>query len=138
MDKIKSLFTNLEDKTAEYKKEDIEKGKLMAVLSYIGILVVIPYFAEKENKFVRFHAIQGLNLLLINLIVSVASFALAVIATIIFLIPILGWIIGFVLYAVIGLIPVGLFILDVLGVVYVLQGNAKEIPIVNKFKLIKE
>ena len=69
MDKIKSLFTNLEDKTAEYKKEDIEKGKLMAVLSYIGILVVIPYFAEKENKFVRFHAIQGLNLLLINLIV---------------------------------------------------------------------
>lgn len=138
MDKIKSLFTNLEDKTAEYKKEDIEKGKLMAVLSYIGILVVIPYFAEKENKFVRFHAIQGLNLLLINLIVSVASFALAVIATIIFLIPILGWIIGFVLYAVIGLIPVGLFILDVLGVVYVLQGNAKEIPIVNKIKLIKE
>lgn len=138
MDKIKSLFTNLEDKTAEYKKEDIEKGKLMAVLSYIGILVVIPYFAEKENKFVRFHAIQGLNLLLINLIVSVASFALAVIATIIFLIPILGWIIGFVLYAVIGLIPVGLFVLDVLGVVYVLQGNAKEIPIVNKIKLIKE
>lgn len=138
MDKIKGLFTNLQDKTADYSKEEIENGKLMALLSYIGILALIPYFAEKENKYVRFHAIQGLNLLIINLVVSAASFVVAIVATILFIIPIIGWILGFLLYLVIGLVPVGLLVISILGVVYSLQGNAKELPIVNQIKFIKE
>lgn len=138
MDKIKGLFTNLQDKTADYIKEEIENGKLMALLSYIGILALIPYFAEKENKYVRFHAIQGLNLLIINLVVSAASFVVAIVATILFIIPIIGWILGFLLYLVIGLVPVGLLVISILGVVYSLQGNAKELPIVNQIKFIKE
>jgi uncharacterized membrane protein len=138
MDKIKGLFTNLQDKTADYSKEEIENGKLMALLSYIGILALIPYFAEKENKYVRFHAIQGLNLLIINLVVSAASFVVAIVATILFIIPIIGWILGFLLYLVIGLVPVGLFVISILGIVYSLQGNAKELPIVNQIKFIKE
>lgn len=138
MDKIKGLFTNLEDKTADYSKEVIDNGKLMALLSYIGILALIPYFAEKENKYVRFHAIQGLNLLIINLVVSAASFVVAIVATILFIIPIIGWILGFLLYLVIGLVPVGLFVISILGIVYSLQGNAKELPIVNQIKFIKE
>ena len=138
MDKIKGLFTNLQDKTADYSKEEIESGKLMALLSYIGLLALIPYFVEKENKYVRFHAIQGLNLLIVNLVISAASFVVALVATIIFLIPIIGWIIGFLLYLVIGLIPVGTLVIAILGVVYSLQGNAKELPVVNKIKFIKE
>ena len=138
MDKIKGLFTNLQDKTADYSKEEIENGKLMALLSYIGILALIPYFAEKENKYVRFHAIQGLNLLIINLVVSAASFVVAIVATVLFIIPIIGWILGFLLYIVIGLVPVGLLGISILGVVYSLQGNAKELPIVNQIKFIKE
>lgn len=138
MDKIKGLFTNLQDKTADYSKEEIENGKLMALLSYIGILALIPYFAEKENKYVRFHAIQGLNLLIINLVVSAASFVVAIVATVLFIIPIIGWILGFLLYLVIGLVPVGLLVISILGIVYSLQGNAKELPIVNQIKFIKE
>ena len=138
MDKIKGLFTNLQDKTADYSKEEIENGKLMALLSYIGILALIPYFAEKENKYVRFHAIQGLNLLIINLVVSAASFVVAIVATVLFIIPVIGWILGFLLYLVIGLVPVGLLVISILGVVYSLQGNAKELPIVNQIKFIKE
>ena len=138
MDKIKGLFTNLQDKTADYSKEEIENGKLMALLSYIGILALIPYFAEKENKYVRFHAIQGLNLLIINLVVSAASFVVAIVATVLFIIPIIGRILGYLLYLVIGLVPVGLLVISILGVVYSLQGNAKELPIVNQIKFIKE
>ena len=138
MDKIKGLFTNLQDKSADYSKEEIDNGKLMALLSYIGILALIPYFAEKENKYVRFHAIQGLNLLIVNLVVSAASFVVAIVATILFIIPIIGWVLGFVLYLVIGLVPVGLLVISILGVVYSLQGNAKELPIVNQIRFIKE
>jgi len=100
MDKIKGLFTNLQDKTADYSKEEIENGKLMALLSYIGILALIPYFAEKENKYVRFHAIQGLNLLIINLVVSAASSVVAIVATVLFIIPIIWWNLGFLIYLV--------------------------------------
>lgn len=138
MDKIKEMFTNLNDTTANYTKEEIDSGKLMSVLAYLGVLVLIPYFAEKENKFVRYHAIQGLNLFIVNLIVSAGLVLVSLLATIVFMIPVLGWILGTLLYFVIGLVPIGLFVLTVLGVVYAIQGNAKEMPIVNKVKFIKE
>ena len=59
---FKAMFTDLKDTTNEYDKKEIENGKVMAILAYLGILCLIPYFAEKDNKYVRFHAIQGLNL----------------------------------------------------------------------------
>lgn len=34
-------------------------AKLLAVLAYLGILVLIPILVAKEDKFVRFHANQG-------------------------------------------------------------------------------
>ena len=138
MDKIKSLFTDLKDSSAEYTKEEKDAGKLMAILSYLGILCLIPYFAEKDNKYVRYHAIQGLNLFIIDLICSAVIAVVGVVATILFLIPILGWILGGLLYLVIFLIPVGIFALSIWGLVLVFQDQAKELPIVNKFKIIKQ
>ena len=59
----------------------------MGVLSYI--IPLIPYFVEKENKFVRYHAIQGMNLLIISIIYGVAYSILSVFLV---FIPIIGWI----------------------------------------------
>ncbi|MCL2451460.1 hypothetical protein FWD20_01070 [Candidatus Saccharibacteria bacterium] len=58
-----------EDKKGGVTKQEIEQGKGMAILAYI--LAFIPYFAEDKNKFVRFHAIQGMNILIWAIIVSV-------------------------------------------------------------------
>lgn len=138
MDKIKEMFTDLKDHTTECTQEEVNNGKLMSLLAYLGILALIPYFVEKENKYVRFHAIQGLNLFIVNMIASVAIMVVAFVATFLFIIPVLGWILGGVLYLVVGLLPVGFFVLQILGIVYALQGNAKEIPVVNKIKLIKQ
>lgn len=138
MDKIKEMFTDLKDHTTECTQEEVNNGKLMSLLAYLGILALIPYFVEKENKYVRFHAIQGLNLFIVNMIASVALMVVAFVATFLFIIPVLGWILGGVLYLVVGLLPVGFFVLQILGIVYALQGNAKEIPVVNKIKLIKQ
>lgn len=138
MDKIKEMFTDLKDHTTECTQEEVNNGKLMSLLAYLGILALIPYFVEKENKYVRFHAIQGLNLFIVNMIASVAIMVVAFVATFLFIIPVLGWILGGVLYLVVGLLPVGFFVLQILGIVYALQGNAKEIPVVNKIKFIKQ
>lgn len=138
MDKIKSLFTDLKDSTAEFTKEEIDAGKAMAVLSYIGILCLIPYFAEKNNKYVRYHAVQGLNLFLVSLIVSVAAAVLAFVGAFLALIPILGFILFAIISLVCSLLPLGTFALEIMGVVYAFQDKAKELPIVNKFKIIKQ
>ena len=116
----------------------IDAGKAMAVLSYIGILCLIPYFAEKNNKYVRYHAVQGLNLFLVSLIVSVAAAVLAFVGAFLALIPVLGFILFAIISLVCSLLPLGTFALEIMGVVYAFQDKAKELPIVNKFKLIKQ
>ena len=138
MDKIKSLFTDLKDSSAEFTKEEKDAGKLMAILSYIGILCLIPYFAEKDNKYVRYHAIQGLNLFIISLIISVACGVLAFVGVIIALIPILGWILFAIIALVAGLASMLPLALSIWGLVLVFQDQAKELPICNKVKIIKQ
>lgn len=52
------------DTTAAFDPGDIEQNKVMALLSYLGILVLVPLLAAKELRFARFHANQGLVLLI--------------------------------------------------------------------------
>ena len=44
---------------------------IMIVLSYLGILAVIPLVAEKEDREVQWHAKHGLVLLVAEIIISV-------------------------------------------------------------------
>ena len=128
---FKGMFTDLKDTTSKFDKKDIENGKLMSVISYLGILCLIPYFTEKENKYVRYHAIQGLNLFLISTIYSIAY---SIVSCILVLMPIVGWF----LLLPLGLISFGFVGLTILGIVYALQDKAKEIPVINKIQIVKE
>ena len=142
MDKIKEMFTDLKDHTTECTQEEVNNGKLMAVLAYFGLLALIPYFVEKDNKYVRFHSIQGLNFYLESLIATVGLTVVMFVSMFLFIIPILGWILGGILFIVsfIGLmaISIGSLVFQIMGIVYAVQGSAKELPIVNKLKLIKK
>ena len=51
-------------KTSKY----VETEKLMAALSYFVLTAPSILMTEKKNKFVRFHASQGLGLLLVYLV----------------------------------------------------------------------
>ena len=128
---FKELFTNLNDYTKDYEQKDIESGKAMSILSYIGLLCLIPYFAEKNNKYVRFHAIQGLNLCLISVIYSIVY---AILSVILLFIPIIGW----MLLMVLSIASYGFLALSIWGIVNTCNNQAKELPIVNKIKLIKK
>lgn len=63
----------------DFDPADIEKNKTMAGLAYI--LFFLPLVASPDSPFGRFHANQGLVLLLFALI---GSFVLSII-------PIIGW-----------------------------------------------
>jgi len=113
--------------TNNFSKKEIEDGKLMGILSYISILSLIPYLTEKNNRFIMYHAKQGVNLFLLEVICSVV---LSVIGPLLWL---LLWAVGLVS----ALVSLASLALSIIGIVNVCNGQAKELPYINKFKFIK-
>ena len=98
----------------EGQKQQEDKN-LIAILSYLGILFLIPLLAAKESSFAQFHARQGL-------VLFIAQMATLLIAWI----PILGWIAGFVLWII-------WFVFAIIGIINVLGGKQKPLPWIGKF-----
>ena len=94
-------------------------NKLLAAISYIWILFLVPIFIAKDDAFARFHANQGLVLFLVSL-------ALGIIA----LIPLIGTIIS-----IIGGIVT--FVFMILGIINALKGEMKPLPLIGGIEIIK-
>ncbi len=88
---------------------------VFGILSYLGILVLIPLLIKKDDDFVHFHAKQGLVMLLIWIAVWIIS-----------LVPFIGWVIGSLLY-------IALLIVSLIAIVKVLMGQKWEIPLVRTY-----
>lgn len=96
-------------------------GALAYLLGPItGILFLV---VEKENRFVRFHAMQSTVLSIAWIIVS---YGLSFFSSV----PVLGWIVGIVTSLVLGL---GGFILWLLLMWKAFQGEEWELPVVGEF-----
>ncbi len=97
------------------KKEDDRKlfAFLAVFLTVIGFIIALA--VKKNDKYVMFYGKQGL-------ILFIASVVIWIIA----LVPILGWILASVAW-------IGWIVLWVIGIVYSLSGDMKEIPIIGKY-----
>ncbi len=121
---------NTRDDTAEYDANDISGNKGMAVLAYLGLLLLIPVFAAKDSKFARFHTNQGLVLFIAEAIVSAIGKAIDLLVGDVFIIGTLSGIGCF-------LVGLALFALAVVGIVNAVQGKAKELPLIGGIKILK-
>ncbi len=92
-----------------------DKKTLMAVLAYIGILVIIPFLMAKDDAFVKYHIKQGLVLVVIELIVYVLGMMM--------------W----SLFPILGIVNLAALVLSIIGIVNVVQGKEKELPLVGSF-----
>jgi len=101
-----------------FTPEDIESSKVMAGLAYI--LFFLPLVVCPDSPYGRYHANQGLLLLLLGLGGSI----------ILSIIPIIGWL----LLPIFALV---VFIIAVIGLINGFTGKAKPIPIIGKYQLIK-
>lgn len=118
---------NTNDTTSQFDPQDINDNKGMSVLAYIGFLFLIPLLACPNSRFARYHTNQGLVLFLMEL-------AIGVVIGIFGIIPVIGIIIGGLLGSVGGILAL---VLSILGIVNVVQGQAKELPIIGKITLLK-
>lgn len=124
-----------------FSKKEIEEGKGMAILSYI--LPFIPYFVEKENKYVKYHARQGMDLFVVwiaySILYSILTSVIKVQTTcgswfgIEIPCKITPWWVTYPL----GAIYLGLLALVIIGIVNVVNGKAKPLPLFEKFKIFK-
>ena len=113
----------LKDFTKNFSSEEIKNGKVMSLLSYISILALIPYLTEKQNGYVKFHAKQGMNLLIYEAIFSMIDTVL------VSLIPGLAFIAHLCVIVMVAF--------SLIGIVFVLNNEARELPFMDKIGIIK-
>ena len=106
--------------------------KLMAILAYLGILVLVPILAGKDSKFVKFHANQGLVLIIGYIILTVACNVIGVMIAA-FDIYVIGFVLGLVAWA----INICLVVFAIMGIINAANGEEKELPIIGQYKLLK-
>jgi len=101
----------------QFDPQDIQTNKTISMLAYL--IFFLPLLACPQSKFGRFHANQGLLVLLMY----IASYIIGII-------PFIGGIIG----AILGLASL---IFMILGMVNTSKGLAKELPLIGNISIIK-
>lgn len=98
----------------ETPKSDAAKQEnmLMAILAYIGPLIIVSFLLAKEDPFVKFHIKQGLLLL----IGEVAAWMLAM----------MFW----PLFFLVQIANIFFLVLAVVGIVRAAQGEMKPLPLI--------
>ena len=102
-------FTNADNRTGT----SAGHSKLLAALSYVSILFLIPMLFAQEDEFARFHAKQGARLFICNAIGSILGSIFSI-----------GWVINLLL-----------IYLMIVGIVNVLNDKWEALPYIGKFKL---
>lgn len=103
--------------TEAYSTEDIQANKVWAGLAYF--LFFLPLIICPESRYGRYHANQGLVLLIVS---ALGSIVLAII-------PIIGWLLS-------PIFGVAVLVLAIMGLVNGLNGQAKELPLIGKWQIL--
>lgn len=96
----------------------------MGILSYLGVLALIPYLVKDQTPFVRAHAIRGINLLILEVIAWVAAGVFS-------WVPVLDGILS----TVVGLAS---FALSLIGIINVANKEDKDLPFIGTIRMIKD
>lgn len=107
------------DHSALFTEEDKEKNNYLAALCYISIFfIAVALLAEPNSKFIRYHANQSINLIVLALVVTLVA-----------MIPILGWIVT-------GIAGIALVVFVIMGIVNAVKKRAKDLPFCGKYTFI--
>jgi uncharacterized membrane protein len=118
----KSAKVAAEVKEIQADPNDAEQNKGMAIIAYI--LFFIPLLTGDHNKspFVKYHTNQGLVLFLFSVGGSIVSSILVFI------------VIGILLMFVVGIASL---VFCVIGIINVVNGRMKPLPLIGKFEILK-
>lgn len=127
-------------RSLEFEAEDINKNKLMAALSYLGILVFIPIVSAPKSKYARFHANQGLCLLILSVFYSIINWVSTNFIKVTqrgiygFTYKVTPWYVSVLVWA----LGIFVLVLTIIGIVNAATGKAKKLPLIGNFKILKD
>lgn len=101
--------------------ENVDNVKAVAAVAYLGFLFFVPLLTNPESDFARFHANQGLLLLITAVVVNILGPVL----------PVIGW---FIIWPLGSIFVLVLFIM---GLINALNGEKKPLPLIGGIQLIK-
>lgn len=107
---------------------------LLGVLSYLSVLAFIPFFCEKNVQFVHNHAVRGVNLFILEMAVNIVAKAAIYIIGIM---PVLGTLIAFLISIILWAINVGFLVLCIIGIINVVRGEDKDLPLIDAIQFVK-
>ena len=111
-------FENITEKieaVIEASKKTGVVDRFLALISYLGILSLVPVVLKVRNEFSHFHMRQGLVL-----------FIAEIVFTLIWVIPMIGWIIGFLGW-------ICCLALSIAGIVNAIIGRKWQMPVISRF-----
>lgn len=108
--------------TDKGSEENFDNVKTVAAVAYLGITFFVPLLTNPESDFARFHANQGLLLLITGTVVNILG--------------------GMLMVVLIGLVilPLGnlfVLILFIMGLINAMNGEKKPLPLIGGIQLIK-
>ena len=143
-DKVKGVM-NTADSSNEFTKEDIEKNKTMAILSYLLFFVPLLTGDYKNSKYVKYHLNQGIVLWITAVCYSVIS---GILHSIIKVNGSCGYLWGYNIgnYCRVtpwwvswplGLVGLVIGVVGIIGLINAINGKAKELPVIGKYRVLK-
>ncbi len=103
---------------------------IMIVLSYLGLLALIPLLVEKSDKEVQWHAKHGLVLLVAEVALFIVYWILMMLVT---NIPFLGCIAGIVGGLLWFVIVIGILVIHIMCIVKGVNGQRFTLPYVSEY-----
>ncbi len=151
---------DLKDHTAEFDAKDISENKVFAALPYLMGIVgsIIAAIAANKSKYARFHVRESLKFTVCQTLLTIITAIFSVIGLLISGASLLsyyndpfrymlsgrsssslfgGSIFTIIICVIAGICLLILFVCRIIAFIRILQGKAKEAPIVGGFKFLK-
>lgn len=103
---------------------------VMIVLSYLWILALVPFFVEKDDREVQWHAKHGIVLMIAEIILGIA---LAIVNATVGSIPFLGCLVVFIGALVGFVVWIAILVVHVLAIVKGVNGQRFLVPYVSQY-----
>ena len=126
LDTLKTIVESTADETEAYDPADIEKNKNMGGLAYI--LFFLPLISCPDSKYARFHANQGLILLILGVAAELVVRLLA---------SLLTWRLSLITSLIRTVVRLAILALGIVGLLNGFSGKAKELPFIGAFRILK-
>ena len=114
----------------ERDNRDSRNEKLLSAMAYLGILVVVPFFMERKTQFVRYHLGQGVTLFAAEILYGIIYQLLVV------MVLMVSWRL-YLIVRIAGYVAFVFPVLALIGIINVLNGQEKELPVIGKIRLFR-